>query len=274
MEDCKDGVMSHGIPCSAADLARRASKFQPLARADSSRREVRVPHPDAPAQLKGDPQKKLLAVVRARLEAGEEVSPYQQSLLQTYGLTLADLRSPRAGKEKKRVESSSTKGAKGSAKRKRTEECPVGGSGHPEESVAEVAAGGNASGSGSGAAAAAPSGVSVVGRSKSVERAAAAPPEGERRVGSAVGKAAAPAAAEKGAQRAKSAERKAAAAGLAAASPPQAPSLSGTKHSVASLKKLAQSLERLRAKPTLSRAEEEAVASLPSIYDRLMELLS
>ena len=273
MEDCKDGVMSHGIPCSAADLARRASKFQPLARADSSRREVRVPHPDAPAQLKGDPQKKLLAVVRARLEAGEEVSPYQQSLLQTYGLTLADLRSPRAGKEKKRVESSSTKGAKGSAKRKRAEECPVGGSGHPEESVAEVAAGGNASGSGSGAAAA-PSGVSVVGRSKSVERAAAAPPEGERRVGSAVGKAAAPAAAEKGAQRAKSAERKAAAAGLAAASPPQAPSLSGIKHSVASLKKLAQSLERLRAKPTLSRAEEEAVASLPSIYDRLMELLS
>ena len=261
--------MSHGIPCSAADLARRASKFQPLARADPSRREVRVPHPDAPAQLKGDPQKKLLAVVRARLEAGEEVSPYQQSLLQTYGLTLADLSSPRAGKEgKKRVESSK----KGSSKRKRAEECPAGGSGHPEESAAEVTAGGAASGSGSGGGSSL--GMSVVGRSKSVERAAAAPPGGERRVGSAVGKAAAPAAAEKGAQRAKSSERKAAAAGLSAASPTQAPPLCGTKHSVASLKKLAQSIERLRAKPTLSRAEEEAVASLPSIYDRLMELLS
>ena len=117
-------------------------------------------------------------------------------------------------------------------------------------------------------------GISVVGRTTSVERAAAAPPGGDRRVASEVGKAAAPAAAEKGAQRAKSSERKAAAAGLSAASPTQAPPLCGTKHSVASLKKLAQSIERLRAKPTLSRAEEEAVASLPSIYDRLMELLS
>jgi hypothetical protein len=237
------------ISSTAADAARRAARFaQPLPPRDPSQRPAvaRIPHPDAPAQLKGDPRQKLLEVVQERLAAGEEISAYQQSLLQGYGVSLADL----AGKKARRrsLDGGSGKPSSGAKRRARAEAAAAG----------EEAAGAAAAAVAAAAAAAAPKAVAPSeGSSKAARRSYAAV--------TAASAAAAAAAAR---------EEEAAAGAAAAAAAAEAASPSGSK-SIPSLKKLARSLERLAARQRaggapLSKPEAQALAALPSVYDSLM----
>ena len=102
------------IPCTAADAARRAARFaapsgDAAAAAPSGARKARIPHPDKPAQISGDPKQKLIEVLTGKLASGEEVSAYQLSLLESYGMALADLApGSRPGSAKKRKGSSAS----------------------------------------------------------------------------------------------------------------------------------------------------------------------
>jgi hypothetical protein len=98
------------IPCTAADAARRAARFAAPsggAAAPPGARKARIPHPDKPAQISGDPKQKLLEVLTGKLASGEEVSAYQLSLLESYGMSLADLGSRPASAKKRKGSSSS-----------------------------------------------------------------------------------------------------------------------------------------------------------------------
>lgn len=115
--------MLGSLTSTAAEKARRAARFgadhKAAAQAQAQgKAKPRIPHPDAPAQLlAGDPQQTLIKVVKARLAAGEDISPYQLSLLQTFGLSLADFQASSARKKAAKDGGS----AKGSGKRRRAE---------------------------------------------------------------------------------------------------------------------------------------------------------
>ena len=114
--------MLGSLTSTAAEKARRAARFgadHKAAQAQAQgKAKPRIPHPDAPAQLlAGDPQQALITVVKARLAAGEDISPYQLSLLQTFGLSLADF----SGAKKRAAKAGPGGSAKGSGKRRRAE---------------------------------------------------------------------------------------------------------------------------------------------------------
>jgi hypothetical protein len=287
----KMSLLGPSITSTKADMARRAARFaEPLAPRATTRPAVpRVPHPDAPAQLKGDVKQKLLEVVKARLEAGDEISPYQLTLLGSYGMSLADFSVGKAARRGAAGDAGDAGASSGTAaKRRRRAREEAGAVGAAEDA-------GGSSGGGAGESVPAVARSSAKASKKSYAAAAAAAavaagpaalPSASKSAVAAVAVAAAAPAAPAAISRAAAAAAATAAAAVAPAASSRAPKPAATEAAAASpvsggigsLKKLVRSLEKLKARQAeggvLSRPEQQALASLPAAYSGLLARLA